>query len=69
MGKIKKRQRQRDDDGAEAEAAQAGDKNADEDEQHHRRAGFVLVAEHAAPVAGQLGLEHVGRLVDRQLWR
>ena len=54
MGEIKKRQRQHDDDGAEAETAHAGDKNADENEQYHRRAGFVFMAEHAAPIAGQL---------------
>ena len=46
--------------GAEAGAAHARDEQSDEDEEHHGRAGFVLVAEHAAPAAGEFGLEQIG---------
>ena len=46
-------------------AAHAGDEESEKNEYNHRRAGFVLVRENAAPISGQLRFDIVGRLVDR----
>ena len=56
----------RDDREAVHAIGDAGDEDPDEDQHHHGGAGAVLVTEGAAPVAGEIGLHHVGRLMDRQ---
>ncbi len=43
------------------------DEQPDENQKHHAGAGAVLVGEEAAPVAGELRLGNIGRLVNRQM--